>query len=204
MALVKIFAERAQTGFDQRLFQLAGACIDFAAFLVVAFVGLAARLEPAPLVEVEQRAAERERLQPFIEPLGAQFIGVERLQLLAFVGIGRHQAVPHQQRHQPRAALQVAVASPAHLPGDAAVRGERCPGFRGAAVREQPHADVEDAVRVAIPVERQRAPAERIDAEIDSQPICLHAVLPFRASGRKFFRFGQLQPLRSRDLDSLT
>jgi hypothetical protein len=90
----------------------------------------------------------------------AQLVRIERFECLARDVLRRHQAVADECLHQIVLAQEPAIAPPAHLTGEAAIGGERRSRLWIAPVGEQPHAKIADARRLALVVERNRAPAK--------------------------------------------
>src|SRR5690606_26581308 len=160
-------------------------------------VGLAVRLEPASLVEVEQHTADlvrrqllgqRARPEPvhagrnvggLAEPPGpaVSAFAVIRLpdQFLTGVFVRRHQAVFGQDPEQRGTAGEIAVTPTSHRACRSTVDRERRTRFRLAPVTEDAGADGDYGALIA----RQRlassvdqAPAERTRAEIYAQ--CPH------------------------------
>jgi hypothetical protein len=186
-------AEGRGAGFSYCFAEPVDADLDLA-LIVVASVRLAVRLEPAPLVEVEQHAADLVRGQSFGQcprPQAvhagrdvARLAGALRLPVLALAVVRfldqlparlfvlRHQAVFGQGPEQRRAPGEIAVPPPSHGPRRPAVDGQGRARFRLPPVAEDARADSQDGAvllfqRLSIGVDQ--APAERSRAEVNAQ-----------------------------------
>ena len=173
--LVQEFAQRACARFRDCLIERLGAAGDLALLIVFADpVRLAVGLEPAPLIEVEQRPPDLMRGQLFIERADTQRIGVFTVQLLASRLVRGQQPVRNQHFDKCRTPPKVAIASPPHGPRITPIHRQAGPGFWVAAIGEYTHADIAD--RVAI----KKAPTDRIRSDIKSE-LCGHPAFPSSA-----------------------
>jgi hypothetical protein len=118
---------------------------------------------------MEQRAADMGQRQRLAQRAVPQFIRIEHRQLLARGRVVRQQARQGQMLQQRRLTLLEAVKQPPHGTGRAPIDRERGLGFRVPAIAEDPGAGGDDADGMAVAVEFDRAPAERVRPEIDSQ-----------------------------------
>ena len=140
--------------------------------LVLAAARLAVGLEAAPLVQVEEGAAQFVRLERLAGD-GAlpQRVGVAARQLLALFHVCGHQAERDERAQQFAPARQVAVAASALATRKAAALGERLAFLRRAPVGEDAAAHSDDAARVAVRVKRDRRPPDGVRADVQPQPV---------------------------------
>src|SRR5690606_36164730 len=132
---------------------------------------LAVALESAALVEMEDRAAELVQREGRVEAARTEEIGIETLQRLPRRGVGGHQPMPDERRHQLLATIEITVAAATLLPRHAARDREGRSALRVAAIREDADPDPANGAGLFAAVQIEHAPAERVGADVDSDSV---------------------------------
>jgi hypothetical protein len=170
----EVCAERGRAGFCHRLAQLADAFLHDACVLSAA-VGLAVALEPAPLDEVEQHAAEFVRGERLGERLHTERVGITEVvaELRAVRArveqLRREQAVPDEQAFQFLPPIRAPGSLAAAQPGHPAFFVFRRLSFVVEHLIKDADAGGHDARGHFVGVYLDEGPSDRVRAEVESE-----------------------------------
>lgn len=149
-------------GFVQRL--AAAGYLAVRAVLLAAF-GFAVRLEPAPLVEMEQRAPDLVTFQRVSQRPGTQTIGIFIGQKACFVGIGRHQPAIDKCLQECGTPPKISITPSPHSTGAAPVDRQGGAGLGITAIAEDARTQRDDMGIIL-----DQAPAYAVGSDVQTEP----------------------------------